>query len=177
MAKKKVTLKKKKSEDSLSITFSQPFAAVINQDPSTGKKVLEISSRDFYQHQLNKFKTGEKVTLELHTRKVKRSEAQNRYYWGVYLPLIANETGERNLDSLHQLFSGMFLTKSISMVLGKPVRIKKSTTELGVAEFIEYIMSIEAETGIAAPPTENYDLAPLVVQPMSDENLRRESTD
>lgn len=176
MAKKKVILKKKKSEDSQSITFSQPFSAVITQDPSTGKKVLEISSRDFYQHQLNKFKVGEKVTLELHTRKAKRTEAQNRYLWGIYYPAIAAETGERNLDALHQLFSGLFLTKAITEVLGQKVRIKKSTTELNVAEFIEYIMSIEAETGIAAPPTENWELAPLVVQPMSEENLRCEST-
>ena len=43
----------------------------------------------------------------------------------------------------------------------KKVRKKKSTTELGVGEFCEFIMNIEAETGVAAPPTENYNLAPL----------------
>ena len=105
---------------------------------------------------------GEKVTLEVHNRKAKRTEAQNRYYFGVYLPLIGKETGEHNIDRLHALFSGKFLTEMVVEVLGEKTRLKKSTTELGVGEFCEYIMNIESETGVAAPPTENYDLAPLV---------------
>lgn len=167
--KKKPT--KQKTKESISITFSQPFAAVIKTNPQTGKKELVVKSKMYYQHQVNKFKEGETVTLEIHTRKAKRTDAQNRYYWGVYLPLIANETGERNLDSLHNLFSGKFLTEGIVEVLGQKVRLKKSTTALGVGEFCQYIMDIEAETGVEAPPTENYDLAPLrAINPKENEN-------
>ena len=152
--------KPRQAKDSTSITRSQPFAAIIRAGED-GKKALVVESKLWYQHQLNKFPDGTKVTLEVHTRKAKRTEQQNRYYWGVYLPLIARETGEGDLDALHELFKGKFLAEGIVEVLGQKVRKKKSTTELGVGEFCEFIMNIEAETGVAAPPTENYNLAPL----------------
>lgn len=150
-------------KDSASITRSQPFAGkIVSTD---GEKKLLVSSKLWYRHQLQKFKEGESVTLEIHNRKAKRTEQQNRYYWGVYLPLVSKETGEHNLDALHSLFKGKFLSEGVVDVLGQKVRIVKSTTELGVGEFSEFIMNIEAETGIEAPPTENYDLAPLKITP------------
>lgn len=158
-AKKKKVLKEQKTKESISITYSQPFSATIMEDGA--KKRLAIESPAYYQNQLNKFKLGEKVTLEIHTRKPKRTDAQNRYYWGVYLPLIASETGERDLDRLHTLFKGKFLTTGIYEVLGEKVRITKSTSALSTADFSMYIIDIEAETGVAAPPTESYGLEPL----------------
>lgn len=137
------------------ITETKDFGGTIEKGED-GKNKLRINAPKWYQHQLNKFKVGEKVSIYLSNRKPKRSEAQNRYYWGVYLPLIANETGERNIEKLHALFSGLFLTEGIYTVLGQQVRIKKSTTNLNVSQFMEYISDIEAETGIEAPPTENY---------------------
>lgn len=152
-------LKESKTKSSLSITYSQPFAATIEE--VDGKKALAIQSRAYFQHQLNKFKVGDRVTLEIHTRKSKRSEAQNRYYWGVYLPLIAAETGERDLDRLHEYFKGKFLTTGIVEVMGEKVRLKKSTAELSVADFCMYIIDIETLTGVMAPPTQDYDLDPI----------------
>lgn len=142
----------------MSITRSQPFAARIGVAEDGVTKKLVVESKAWYQHALNKFKAGESVTLEIHNRRAKRTEAQNRYYWGAFLPLIAKETGEHNLDRLHELFKGKFLTQGVVEVLGQKVRMKKSTTELGVGDFCEFIMNIEAETGIEAPPTESYGL-------------------
>lgn len=153
--------KTRQAKDSAYVTRSQPFAAKIVRSKTSNEMALVVQSKTWYQHNLNKFKDGESVTLEIHSRKPKRSESQNRYYWGVYLPIIAKETGEGDLDALHELFKGKFLAEGIVEVLGEKVRKKKSTTELGVAEFCEFIMNIEGLTGIAAPPTENYDLAPL----------------
>lgn len=156
MAKKKKTTTRTKNEfRDHYIVDTKDFAGVIEKGED-GKNKLKISSPVFYQHQLNKFKVNEKVSIYISSRKPKRSEQQNRYYWGVYLPLIAEETGERNIEALHNLFSGMFLTEGIYNVLGKSVRLKKSTTELNKSQFSQYIMDIEAETGIEAPPTENY---------------------
>lgn len=138
------------------ITDTKDFSAIIEE--VAGKKVLAISHRNWYDTQINKFKVGEKVTIYVSSRRPKRSEAQNRYYWGVYLPLIADETGERDLDRLHRLFTGMFLTTSIELVLGKQVRMTKSTTALSKNDFSEYIMAIEAETGVQAPPTQEYEI-------------------
>lgn len=146
----------RQAKDSASITRSQPFAGRIVEE--NGEKKLKMESMAWYRHQLQKFKVGEIVTLEIHNRKAKRTEAQNRYYYGVYLPLIAKETGEQNIDRLHELFKGKFLTQGVVEVLGQKVRMKKSTTELGVGEFCEYIMAIESETNIEAPPTESYGL-------------------
>lgn len=155
-AKKKTKEEKEKSE---SITHTQGFAAFVRGGP-TDRRIV-VKSQRWYQHQINKFKEGEEVTLQVHNRKPKRTEQQNRYYWGVYLPIVSKETGELNIDRLHSLFSGMFLTEGVVVVLGKKTRMKKSTTELSTSEFSQYIMSIEAETGIPAPPTESYGLPPL----------------
>ena len=142
------------------VTYTQAFNATIRKDPD-GSNRLVVSSDRWYRHQLNKFKDGEKLTLVVHNRRPKRTEQQNRYYWGAYLPLIAKETGESDLDRLHELFKGKFMTQGVVEVLGEKVRMKKSTTELGVGEFCQYIMDIETLTQVAAPPTENWDLAPL----------------
>jgi hypothetical protein len=138
------------------VTRSQSFAAVIRA--INGVKTLVMKSQRWYQYQIAKFKDGEEVTLEIHTRRPKRTEQQNRYYWGVYLPEISAKTGERSLDRLHELFKGEFLTSEIVEVLGRKVRMKGSTTDLGIAEFSQYIMDIEEFTGVQAPPTENYGL-------------------
>lgn len=151
----------RQAKDSASITRSQPFAAHIRASKVDGKKSLVLESQQWYHHQLQKFADGEKVTLEIHNRKAKRTEAQNAYYWGVFLPEIKKETGESDLDALHELFKGKFLTEGVVEVLGEKVRKKRSTTELGVGEFCQFIIDIEALTGVAAPPTEGYGLVPL----------------
>lgn len=158
---KKPVKEKNTKKDSFTITRSESFAATIKMGPDGRHKVVAVKSKIWYQHQVNKFKEGETVTLEIHTRKPKRTEQQNRYYWGVYLPLIAKEMSEPNLDRLHELFKGKFLCEGVVEVLGQKVRMKKSTTDLGVGEFCQYILDIEHETEVEAPPTENYDLAPL----------------
>lgn len=167
-APKKAPAKKQQvrrnASDSLYVTRTQSFTARIVEGRD-GNRILRVSSPAWYRHQLNKFPAGTKGTLEFHTQKPKRTDQQNRYYWGVYLPLIAKETGEHDLDGLHELFKGKFLTEGIVEILGQKVRKKKSTTELGIAEFSEFIMNIEAETGIEAPPTENYGLEPLGTNP------------
>lgn len=141
-----------KNNDGPRVIIKQSFAGVIKQVGAENK--LSLKSPVWYQNSLNtKFKPGENVSVIITTQKPKRSVRQNNYYWGVFLPAIAEETGERNLDRLHELFKGLFLTKEIVMVLGKPVRMEKSTTELSTLEFSQYIMAIEAETGVAAPPT------------------------
>lgn len=138
------------------VTSTQSFAATIRNTPN-GKRML-VKSPSWYHHQLQKFKDGESVTLVIHNKKPKRSEQQNRYYWGAYLPLIAQETGEKDLDRLHELFKGKFLSEGVVEVLGEKVRMKRSTTELGKGEFSQFISDIETLTGIKSPPAESYGL-------------------
>lgn len=138
------------------IVDTKDFRGKIVVNPANGRNKLEIVSPVWYEHQLQKFKAGEMVTIYVSSRKPKRTLAQNAYYWGVYLPLIAKETGEHDIEGLHRLFSGKFLSEGIREILGEKVRKTKSTTSLSKSDFSEYIMNIEAETGIKAPDTKNY---------------------
>lgn len=141
---------------------SQSFSGEIMGELTSMNKKLRLISPDFYQTFLNvKCSVGEKVTVTITTKKPGRTESQNRYYWGVYLPAIMAETGEDDIYALHELFKGTCLDGEIKMVLGKPVRIKKSTTELSVSEFNDFVLNIEKMTGVLAPPTESHDLAPM----------------
>ena len=109
----------------------------------------------YLRHEINKYKSGDKVTCYYTNEKLKRTEAQNRYYWGAYLPMISAETGN-DIDDLHILFKGKFLSKGVVEVLGHKVRQARSTTELTAGQFSEYISRIEELTGVLAPPTEDY---------------------
>lgn len=147
-----------KSKDDLdSVTYTQSFSAVIRSSIDRSGKRLVVKSPRWYHHQLGKFKDGENVTLVVHNRKPKRSDQQNKYYWGIYLPKVAEETGEADLDRLHELFKGKFLTEGVFEVLGEKVRMKKSTTQLSKAEFSQYIIDIETLTHVEAPPVDNWD--------------------
>lgn len=161
------------------------FAPVVVETKDFGAKVvraedgrlkLEMSSPVWFAHQISKFRVGEMVTMYVSSRRPKRTMQQNRYYWGVYLPLISKETGERDLEALHKLFTGKFLSEGIKEVLGQKVRMTRSTTSLSKSDFSEYIMSIEAETGVQAPPTENYfDTEPQVEHKLSTGKSRKKS--
>lgn len=134
---------------SLSHTYkTQSFAGIIEW--KDGKKHLLIPADKYFRTQLNKFDVGTKVSLYVTDKKPKRTEQQNRYY-RVYLQMIADSTGE-DPDDLHELFKGEFLTLKIIKVLGKPVRRKRSSTELSVTEFSEFISKVEVLTGVLAPP-------------------------
>lgn len=151
---------KQTSQTSKTYTYTtKPFAGTIVE--KNGVKGFVFNSKTYYQHEINKFKDGEKVTLEITSKRPKRTEQQNRYLWGVYYALISEETGEQDIEGLHTYFKGMFLTKEIKEVRGQKVRITESTTNLSVGQFCNYVLKIQAETGIEAPPTENYGLAPL----------------
>lgn len=129
---------------------SKGFSGVIVE--RGGMKEWQANHPIYLRHEINKYKAGDKVTCYYTQEKLKRTEAQNRYYWGAYLPMISAETGN-DIDDLHTLFKGMFLSKGIVEVLGHKVRQAKSTTELTAGQFSEYISRIEELTGVLAPPT------------------------
>lgn len=151
-----------RKNSNLSYTYTtKSFTAEVISDPNTGKNRIKILHDYWYQTEINKFRKGEKVSVSITNAKPKRTEQQNRYYWGVYLPEISRETGEKDIERLHLLFSGQFLTEAIFEVLGRKVRKKKSTSELSTGEFSNYIVDIYTETGVMPPPTENWGLQSL----------------
>ncbi len=97
---------------------------------------------------------GKEVGIEVIEKKSKRSEQQSRYYF-LYLSLIESETGNKK-NALHAYFKGKLLTEEITELYGDKVRITKSTTELSVGEFCEYLIDISGITGVDLPDTTEY---------------------
>lgn len=137
----------------------QIAGTIVQERP--GKNRLKINSPEYYGHVINQYKPGDYVTITLTNKRPKRTVSQNNYYWGAVLPNIAQETGENDLQALHELFKSKFLTtETVETPWGEITKIK-STAELSVLEFSEFIEKIAALTGIQPPPTENWQLAPL----------------
>lgn len=94
---------------------------------------------------------GKSVWLSLTEKKNRRSAQQHAYYW-LYLTIIAEHTGH-DKDDLHEYFKGKYLSTGIVEIFGQKVRKKRSTTNLTVGQFCEYLMKIEQETEIPLPDT------------------------
>lgn len=119
----------------------------------------EYNYKRFIQHL--KENDGKEFRIEQLVRT--RSLSQNNLYW-MYLEIIERETGN-NANDLHEYFRRVLLSPKMLKVMGKEIKVPKSTTELKKNEFSDYMEKICAETGVPIPDTENYlreiDLAPL----------------
>jgi hypothetical protein len=69
-----------------------------------------------------------------------RSNYQNRYYWGVVLKTISNDTGSTPQE-LHDIFKTMFL-KDFVFLEGKEVEKVGDTKGLKSLEFEDYLTKI-----------------------------------
>jgi hypothetical protein len=136
------------------------FAGIVVQE-APNKNRVKINAPQYYQHCINAFKAGDWITITVTNKRPKRTVSQNNYYWGAYLPAIAEETGEFDVQLLHERFKKAFLLISEKMVYGEVVYKTKSTTDLSVLEFGEFMEKIHALTGIEPPPTENYFAKPI----------------
>lgn len=92
----------------------------------------------------------------------KRRDRANRFYFGVILPLMAEESGH-TVDELHEL---MKLRHNSTVVVdpnGEEVRIAKSTAKLTIRQFSDYLDAVILDgaewLGISFPeprPSEEY---------------------
>jgi hypothetical protein len=73
--------------------------------------------------------------------KSKRSGNQNRYYWGVVLAYLSEETGFTK-EEAHQLMQRMFLRYDKSVHDGPAETFVRSTTSLNTLEMEEYLENI-----------------------------------
>lgn len=74
----------------------------------------------------------------------KRSNPQNRYYFGVVLPVISDYTGY-SIEEIHDLLKQKFLLEDYILHLKEgqeEIRIPKSTTKLTTVEFEAYLSEI-----------------------------------
>jgi len=88
---------------------------------------------------LGTFKHGQMI--EFFVRKITRirSLPQNRYYWGVVIPYICEETG-MDKDKIHFALKEKFLARRDKAT---GLKIVKSTTELTIEQFRLYLDLIQ----------------------------------
>ncbi len=73
--------------------------------------------------------------------KSQRSGSQNRYYWGVVLAYLSEETGYTK-DEAHQVMGRLFLRYDKEMPNGTTESFVRSTTTLNTLEMEEYLENI-----------------------------------
>ena len=83
----------------------------------------------------SKLKLNVKYTLYLLDEEKQRSLSANKYYWGVVLKLISNETGE-SAENFHEYFKFKFNPKEME-VNGKTVTVGGETKKMKQEEFME----------------------------------------
>ena len=99
------------------------------------KGKLRVNLKEQFQGYLDKLSGAVEVIVKPY--KANRSDNQNRYYWGVVVPMIADETGYTK-DEMHEILRGLFLGDTVN-VYGKEVKISRSTASLKTSEFEEYL--------------------------------------
>lgn len=125
------------------------------------ESTLKFSNFNWYKHELNQLKDGQEVVVSISTKKDKRSDRQNRYYWAYITQLLRETDGivtEQRKNALHGLFKDAFLGKKRVQAFGIEAIVDESTTQLSKDEFSAYIDKIAETTGMEPPPTESYDL-------------------
>lgn len=90
---------------------------------------------------------GKNVEVIVKKKRAKRSDAQNRFYWGVVIPIIHDafkELGHRlNPEEVHFFLKQKFNYQTLCNADGEMVgEIPKSTAELNKLEFMEYVDKI-----------------------------------
>lgn len=87
------------------------------------------------------------IVLSLKIKRMKRSNPQNSYYWGVVIPLVQkaiNEYGnEYDSEDTHEFLKKEFNYKEVEIGDGYFIKLPESTTKLNTAEFNEYKEKIQ----------------------------------
>ena len=79
------------------------------------------------------FKNGTKLDITIRKQKVKRTNLQNRYYWGVVVPILADHFGHDNPEDMHEDLKQEF--NPIESKIDPTKIIGGSTTKLSTVEF------------------------------------------
>ena len=106
------------------------------------------------------FKDGTKLDIIIRKHKSKRSNEQNRYYFGVVLPILADYFGHDNVEDLHEELKLKF--NPIESKLNPGTKTGGTTTKLSTEEFYSgetsYVERIcrwgATEFGVYIPPPE-----------------------
>lgn len=100
-----------------------------------GKPVLDNIRK--YRAYLAGFKEGARIELVLRKQTKKRTDPQNRFYWGVVIPMLAEHFGYSK-DEMHEALKWKFLQKP-----GANPPTVGSTKKMDTVKFNAYIEQIQ----------------------------------
>ncbi len=86
---------------------------------------------------------GQEIVINVKKWFEKRSQKQNRYYWGVVVAAVADFIGEDDHDAIHDLLKRKFNGRIIVGSNGEEELIGLSTTKMNRKEFTDYIDRIQ----------------------------------
>lgn len=99
---------------------------------------IEYQNPEEY-NEIIKLLEGLPIVVRIEKWYKRRSNPQNRYYWGVIIDILSESTGEDDLDAIHEALKRKFLPKRT--VLGEDVS-ELSTKKLKTIEFEDYMSKI-----------------------------------
>ena len=130
-----------------------------------GRKTIQYApgDRDGIIRWIQTFKVGTRLEHIIRKRKKKRTSDQNRYYWGVVIPILADYFGHDNPEDMHEELKELFNPIESKVKPGKIIggsTTKMSTEEFYVGEtsYVERICRWAAmEYQIYIPPPKKRD--------------------
>lgn len=102
---------------------------------------LKLEDRNSFKDQL-KLLEGKEVDVTIAIHKKRRSNNQNRYYWGVVVKILCDELGYMP-DELHDAIKYKFLAKNIDLK-GEKLPVLGSTNKLNTAQFEDLMAKVRA---------------------------------
>ena len=102
-----------------------------------GRKVYE--DPEIYKTDLLNLKHDWLYEQIIRSIRKKRTDKQNRYYWGVVIDYIARQMGESDREEVHKSLARNFLGFEEQSYGGVSFEKVPSTTSLSTEEFTEYI--------------------------------------
>lgn len=107
---------------------------------------LKIRNRRWFDEAIRRFRDGAEVDVEITIRRATRSQALNRYYWGVVIHLLSEHTGY-SADELHDVLKMKFIPKRLAVCNGNGEIVGEyvmggSTRRMTNREFQDYLSAI-----------------------------------
>jgi len=135
---------------------------IFEGDIVDGKVKYQTHVRQGIARWISTFKNGTHIEVIYRKHHSKRTDEQNRYYWGVVIPILADHFGYDH-EEVHEEMKLMF--NPIQSKIDPSRKIGGSTTKMSTVEFycdqdsyVERICRWSAtEYGIYIPPPEKAD--------------------
>jgi hypothetical protein len=107
------------------------FSAVVDQEAR-----LVIDNAAGWRAMLAKLK-GQRLSVTLSRVFSRRSNAQNKWYWGCIIPILSDWTGYEK-DEMHEALKRLFLTEERELPSGVAIQFVPSTASLDTKAFSDY---------------------------------------